>query len=140
MSNKKLKEKKKKARERKSKAKVLKKRAEIRAKAKYEKQLEEEHEESRSKPQPYMKPETRRRLNEEQQQQAAERDAQIKEQLEHNLEVLKALEEEYLADQEAKKQANEELEAEGYNTLQEKLDVLAERAEAKMKEELPDDD
>jgi hypothetical protein len=140
MSKKKLREKKKKARERDSKAKVLKRRAEMRAKAKYERQLEAEHEESRSKPQPYMKPETRRRLNEEHQQQAVEKDAEIKEKLEHNLEILKALEEEYLAEQEAKKQANEELEAEGHNTLQEKMDALAERAEEKMKEELADED
>jgi chromosome segregation ATPase len=50
--------------------------------------------------------------------------AKIEENLEHNLDVLRALEEEYLATQKKKANLQEELEAEGYKTIEEKMDAL----------------
>jgi len=134
MSKKKLQEKKKKARERRAKAKVLKARAKKRAEAKHEREVAKIDRKYSEKPQPYLKPETRLRINQEQAEADRQKDEEIKKQLEHNVKILKALEEEYLAEQEARKQANESLEAEGHETLQEKLDVLAKRAEKEQKE------
>jgi hypothetical protein len=50
--------------------------------------------------------------------------AKIEENLEHNLDVLRALEEEYLATQKKKANLQEELEAEGYKTIEEKMEAL----------------
>jgi len=120
MSRKKLREKKKKARERKAKEKVLKNRTKMRAKAKHEREVAKIDDEHSYKQQPYMKPETRERIK-------AEKDEQVRQQLEHNMEILKALEEEYEADVQARAELNDELEANGHETLQEKLDTIAAR-------------
>lgn len=66
---------------------------------------------------PYVKPETLE-ANE------GMEDVRIKKQLEHNMQILQALEEEYVNEMEAKKELNEALEKEGYMTLKEKLDAL----------------
>lgn len=50
--------------------------------------------------------------------------AKIEEGLEHNLEVLKALEQEYIEAQKAKENLHTELEAEGYNSIEEKVEAL----------------
>jgi hypothetical protein len=134
MSNKKLQEKKRKARERKSKEKVLKKRAQIRAKAKHEREVARVEHKHRNRQQPYMKRETRERIT-------AEKDEQVKQQLERNMDILKALEEEYAKEMVQKAELNAELEADGHSTLQEKLDTIAAReavtleAQAKMAED-----
>lgn len=52
----------------------------------------------------------------------------IQEHLENNLNMLKALEEEYMVAQQSKENLKEELEAQGYSTLEEKMDALRERA------------
>ena len=49
---------------------------------------------------------------------------EIRARLEHNLEILKALEEEYDKEMASKAQTNEELEGKGYETLKEKMDAL----------------
>ena len=48
--------------------------------------------------------------------------------LNRNLEVLKALEEEYVASQLARQNVNDELEAEGYTTIEEKVEALKKKA------------
>lgn len=52
----------------------------------------------------------------------------IQEHLENNLNMLKALEEEYIAAQQSKENLQEELEAEGYSTLEEKIEALRNKA------------
>lgn len=42
----------------------------------------------------------------------------------HNIEILKALEDEYEKEQDGRKAINDQLEAEGFTTLQDKLDAL----------------
>jgi Arc/MetJ family transcription regulator len=49
-------------------------------------------------------------------------------QIERNLEVLKHLQEEYLKEEAQRESINEELEAEGYKSLKEKMDALNEKA------------
>jgi hypothetical protein len=52
----------------------------------------------------------------------------VLERLQRNAEILKALEEEYQRDMEAKKSVNEALEAEGHETLKDKLGAIEARA------------
>jgi len=54
--------------------------------------------------------------------------------IENNLQILKALEEEYILKEKAKENLQEELEAEGYNTLEEKLEALKFKAKEKAKQ------
>lgn len=54
---------------------------------------------------------------------------QIKNNIEHNLEILKTLEEEYLKNQKAKEDLNKELEAEGYKTIEEKLEAIKQKSQ-----------
>lgn len=61
-------------------------------------------------------------------------DQDVIKQLKHNLEILKAMEEEYLKDLEAKKNVNDQLESEGLTTLKEKLDALEKKVKDKLKE------
>jgi hypothetical protein len=120
MSQKKLREKKKKTHERNAKEKVFKKRTEMRASAKHEREVAKIEAKHRYKEQPYMKPETRKRIE-------AEKQEQVRQQLEHNMEILKALEEEYESEVLARSELNDGLEAEGHETLHEKLDAIAAR-------------
>lgn len=110
MGTKKLKEKKKKARERNSKEKVLAKRISIRKSAKKDKEIANTERKTRDRIVPYVNPE--------------KRDKKIKEQLEHNLEILKTLEKEYTHTEDKRKELNNELETEGCVTLKDKLDAL----------------
>ncbi len=52
----------------------------------------------------------------------------ISDAVEHNLEMLKALEEEYVIAQQSKDNLDEELAAEGYNSLEEKINAMKEKA------------
>lgn len=54
---------------------------------------------------------------------------QIKSNIEHNLEILKALEEEYIANQKQKADLNSELEAEGFTTIEEKIESIKKKSE-----------
>ena len=114
-------QKKKKAKERRVKKANLARRDKLRQEAKYEKELDREVEANRDKPQPFLNIE--------------KKDDEIKAQLEHNLEVLKALEEQYIAEEKQREELNEQLEEEGYSTLEEKLDALGQKAEAISKKE-----
>jgi len=54
----------------------------------------------------------------------------IQERLQRNMEILKALEEEYERDMAAKKDINDRLESEGYHTLKDKMNALEAAARA----------
>jgi hypothetical protein len=58
----------------------------------------------------------------------AERDRKISEKLNHNLEILRSLEQEYEREQSSRKNINDNLEAEGYMTMKDKMDALHEKA------------
>jgi hypothetical protein len=64
--------------------------------------------------------------------------AKIEEGLENNLEVLKALEQEYIEAQKAKENLHEELEAEGFNSIEEKVEALKQKS-AEMVEKIQAD-
>ena len=113
--------KKKKARERRVKKENLARRDKKRQEVKYEKELDREVEANRDKPQPILN--------------IQKKDSEIKSQLEHNLELLKALEEQYIAEEKQREELNEQLEEEGYSTLEEKMNALGAKAEAIAKEE-----
>ncbi len=53
----------------------------------------------------------------------------LEENIEHNLEVLKALEAEYIEAQKTKSNLQEELEAEGYATIEEKIEAIKLRSQ-----------
>jgi hypothetical protein len=113
---------KKKQRERKGKERVLRRRETIRAKTrgdKREAKLEHEYRER-------LVPIRNDRTEEE------GKTEMVKRRLEHNMQILEALEVEYLADQERRKEVNEELEAEGHETLKDKLDALEDKTKEKM--------
>lgn len=56
-----------------------------------------------------------------------EREEYIQQRLEHNLQVLAALEEEYERENNRREDLNNRLEAEGFNTIEEKLNALKEK-------------
>lgn len=58
----------------------------------------------------------------------AERDKRISEKLNHNLEILRNLEQEYEREQASRKEINDRLESEGYMTMKDKMDALHEKA------------
>ncbi len=127
MANQKQKEKKKKERERKAKARVLKRREQARQEAKEKKAQEDkwdaEYAESVGKSKPYRKPKSEEELIER-----VHQDKDIMAKLQANIEILKALEEEYEKEQAARKKLNEELDAEGYSTVKDKMDALHKKA------------
>lgn len=59
--------------------------------------------------------------------------AQVLKQLEYNQQILEALEKEYEAEQAARKEVHEDLEAKGFKTIEEKMKHLQEQAEEKAK-------
>lgn len=67
--------------------------------------------------------------------------------LTHNLEMLKALEEEYIADQKTRADVHEQLESEGYSSIEEKMEALKQKSAELVekvqneveKEELPEE-
>lgn len=110
-------EKKKKARAADAKAKVLRRREQSRKAAKLERMAKKIEKDSQPKLVPYKKDQ-----DEEYQAQKA------KENLEHNIEILRALEEQYKEEMASKQSLNEDLEAEGYDSLEEKMNALHKQA------------
>lgn len=119
MATLKQKEKKKKQRERDAHAKVLKRRAALRQKTKREREAARLERRTRHREMPYVDPE--------------KKDAKIKAQLEHNLKVLKVIEEQQNKLAEAKDKLNRELEEEGHVSLKEKMDALEQQKNKELK-------
>ena len=115
MGNKKLQEKKKKRRERESKAKVLARRELLRKKKKYDKEIDKDVKENTKRVEPYINPEKRK--------------IRSQKQIEHNMEILKKLEEEHEISKAKRRQINKQLESEGHLTLQEKLQAIGDSAQ-----------
>lgn len=118
MSNKKLQEKKKKARAEKAKEKVLRRRKAIREEAKKHKM--------------WALAEKRATKGIPIKGSMADRDAMILEKLRHNYAILEALDKEYTAEQERKKELNAALEAEGLKTMKEKVDYIGKNAQEQL--------
>jgi hypothetical protein len=126
MATKKQIEKKKKARESKSKARVAYRRHKLDELKKQQKQGARLENKFRERIAPIINDsEAKQRFEESENKKNAQK-------LEKNMQILKALEEEYLREQEVKKQINQQLEAEGHMTLQEKMKALEEKARAGM--------
>ena len=120
MSSEKKKFAKQKERERKTKAVLLRKRLASRReeRAKQMEQRKLDMEEKLFRPhRPILNLETQERLQKT-------RDAEIKEQINRNIEMLKALQEEQIKEQEQRDKLNEELEEKGLKTLKDKLEYL----------------
>lgn len=127
MSKQRLKEQKKKDREREVKAKMLRrwtaKQAEDKKKQAWEDKMEAETNPNGNKKKPYRKgQENTVEMSEE-----AFKQSEIRAKLEHNLQILRALEQDYHNEQQAKAQLNQKLEAQGATDLKSKLDLLAEQ-------------
>jgi hypothetical protein len=125
MSNEKLKEKKKKAREKAVKEKVLRRRLAIRED---QKKIDEDRfrdqqidELANGKQKPYRKPQN---VVED----ASTKDAKIIAQLERNMKLLEALEQEQLEEEASRTTVNDQLEAEGHLTMKQKMDALHQKA------------
>ena len=97
----------------------LKKRMKDRAEKKKERDIEKRIRDAEPKREPFRHP-----LTPEKQ---AEKDEKIKAKLQHNLEVLEALEKEYDAEKAKREELNKELEDQGNITIQEKLKAIAEK-------------
>lgn len=116
MANKKLQERKKQKRVRKVKDVVIKKREATLQERKKKKEADKLARLTRMKIRPIVKAEMN--LSDQ------EKDDRIKSQLEHNLEILQALEDQYMEEQAQKEHVNKELEDAGAVTIKEKLDAL----------------
>lgn len=128
MSTKKQIEKKKKARELKAKARVSARRHKLDQLKKRDKQESKLNNKFREKLQPIIKdPEVKKKFDEIEAKKTAEK-------IEKNLQILKALEDEYIREKEYKKQLNDELEAEGHLTFKDKMNALEEKARSNMTE------
>jgi hypothetical protein len=120
MSHKKIKERKKKAKERKTQAQLQYKRK-VRAKdKKRERIIDADVRANRERIDPIVNPETIRLRKQKE--------------LERNIQILKALEEQYQKDKQFKRELNERLEAQGAKTLQEKIDIVGKEAEGSLLE------
>lgn len=120
---------KKKARELKGKARAANRRHKLLKLKKEENRASKLNAQFREKLTPFIKdPEKKKKLEELEQQKNLKK-------IERNMEVLKALEEEYIKEKEQKKQLNEQLESEGHVTLQEKLNALENKARSGMTSE-----
>ena len=114
MSKKKAQERKKKAKERATYQQKVKKRLFASRRARYEREIENEAKENRQRLEPIRKTHADK----------------INEHLKHNLQVLQALEDEYVREQMSRKEINAELEAEGFKTIEEKVAALKNKARA----------
>lgn len=137
----KLKEKKKKAKERRSKERVLKRRQAIRAKAKEDREIEMREKAAAEPIEPYVDPLklidrdiniARNDIVEAKDMNSSDK---VIKALEHNLEILKGMKQEYLDEQQEKKTLNEELEKAGCKTLEEKVEYLNQQAQQFNKDE-----
>jgi len=131
MSNLKKQEKKKKKREKLAKGRVLARRSAIREEAK-EKRAERDSQERARKAAAKAGLSTTYRKKEPN----PEKDAEVMEKLEKNLEILKALEEESGQQAESRKKLNEELVATGATTPEEKLEAIKSGAVEKAKNQI----
>jgi hypothetical protein len=122
MSTKRQKERKKKVREIIAKNRVLARRNSLRKQASDEKKLSRLNKKFRDKVNPIIKDEEKRKMMEDLKNQ------KILSKLEKNAEILKALEKNYEDELNRKKEINSELEAEGYVTLQEKVNAMGKKA------------
>jgi len=113
MSKKKLQERKQKAKERATAQQKVKRRLFASRRARYEKEIETEARDNRTRLEPIRNDSSLRKIGEH---------------LAHNLKVLEALEEEYVQEQLGRKEINDVLEAEGYKTIEQKMDVLKKQA------------
>lgn len=122
MGIKKQRERKKKQRELKGRARVLARRNKLREDMRNERRSASLDRKFREKIKPIIKdPEKRAALEEAEKSKVLER-------LQRNAEILKALEEQYQSDMEAKKSINESLEAEGHVDLKDKFNALESKA------------
>ena len=71
-------------------------------------------------------------LKKDERRQAKLNNKKSRDKLERNMQILKALEEEYEKDKDAKKALNDQLESEGHVTLQDKLNALEKKARESM--------
>lgn len=118
MATRRQKERKKKDREAKAKARVLSRRHKIREARSEESRARALDKKFRERIKPFVKdPERQAEIE-------ASEEAKVRERLERNMQILKALEEEYEAEQNRKKEFNEELESMGHETLKEKLNAM----------------
>ena len=122
MSTKRQKERKKKVREIIAKNRVLARRNSLRKQASDEKKLSRLNKKFRDKVNPIIKDEEKRKMMEDLKNQ------KILSKLEKNAEILRALEKNYEDELNRKKEMNSELEAEGYVTLQEKVNAMGKKA------------
>lgn len=133
MATQKQKEKKKKEREKIAKQRVLQRREAMR---KFRKE-----EEVKAKLEKDMSPRLKPILNDPLMQEIREKNkqARLNEQIEKNMQLLEALEQEYDAEQALRNEVNSDLESEGHMTMKDKLDALHKKAlaiqEAKSAEE-----
>lgn len=113
MAKQKQKEKKKKERDRNAHAKVLKKREQLRAKKKYDRMIDKDVDSTNDKLRPYVNPEKNAR--------------KVQNAIEHNLEILKQLEEAHEAENSFRAKINTQLESEGAVTLSDKLALIGKK-------------
>jgi hypothetical protein len=126
MATKKQIEKKKKAREQKGRARVAAQRHKMSVVKKNDRRQAMLDKKFKEKIVPFVKdPEKRKAIEEAEVNKSRQK-------IEKNMEILKALEDEYLKEQEQKKILNETLEAEGHITLKDKVNALEEKARNSM--------
>lgn len=118
MATKRQLERKKKAREAKGKARVVARRLKIQEALRVERRSSTLEKKFREKIAPIVKsPEKKASMAEVEKKRISDR-------LQHNMEILKALEDEYERDMAKKQEINERLEAEGHLTLKDKMNAL----------------
>lgn len=118
MATKKQQERKKKEREEKARSRVLSRRHKFRAAAKEQDRAKRLDDKFREKIKPFVKdPEKKAAMD------AAEEN-KVKERLERNAQILKALEEEYESEQAKRREINRDLESQGHETLKDKLNAM----------------
>lgn len=120
---------KKKARELKGKARAATRRHKLELMKKEERRGAKLNAKFREKIVPFVKDPEKKKIQEE-----IEHQKSLKK-LERNMQILKALEDEYMKETEARKNLNQKLEAEGHLTMQEKLNALEKSARESMGEE-----
>lgn len=126
MATKKQIEKKKKAREQKGRARVAAQRHKMSTVKKNDRRQAMLDKKFKEKMVPFVKdPEKRKAIEEAEANKARQK-------IEKNMEILRALEDEYLKEKEQKRILNETLEAEGHITLKDKINALEEKARNSM--------
>lgn len=113
MSNNKLQDKKRKIREKTKAAKKTENRLFAARRARYERAVALEEKKTQEKVEPIR---NKSHLD------------KIAEQLEHNVQILEALEEEYVTAMKSRENIHEELEAEGFNSIEEKFEALRKKS------------